>query len=229
MDTKKCKDYYGQELKIGDRVIPIISEALVVGIKGIITNIEYHNGSSYITISDEKQNVIIKNVNSEYYSTFERYNTHNQKAVYDILFCNKRIGIIDYLPLTNKTDENYKLPDTTKMVIIKARHLVKKLFGEESYSETKIYVLYVDNEFCTYFDKKENKKYLYMVDIESYGLSAENFKAVKDVNELKKITKSIITYFKNSDLTNVNNDKEIGSNLEGMIFERKLVNKIKES
>ena len=30
-------------------------------------------------------------------------------------------------------------------------------------------------------------------------------------------------------LTNVNNDKEIGSNLEGMIFERKLVNKIKES
>ena len=68
MDTKKCKDYYGQELKIGDRVIPIISEALAVGIKGIITNIEYHNGSSYITISDEKQNVIIKNVNSEYYS-----------------------------------------------------------------------------------------------------------------------------------------------------------------
>ncbi len=117
----------------------------------------------------------------------------------------------------------------TKNRLLYIKMLLYNTNGEESYSETKIYVLYVDNEFCTYFDKKENKKYLYMVDIESYGLSAENFKAVKDVNELKKITKSIITYFKNSDLTNVNNDKEIGSNLEGVIFERKLVNKIKES
>ena len=38
---KQCIDFYGERLKVGDEVIPILDEALIIGISGAISKIEY--------------------------------------------------------------------------------------------------------------------------------------------------------------------------------------------
>ena len=35
----KCIDIYGEPLKIGDEVIPVLEEALIIGISGTISKI----------------------------------------------------------------------------------------------------------------------------------------------------------------------------------------------
>ena len=40
-NKKQCLDFYGERLKICDEVIPVIDEALFIGIGGIILDIKY--------------------------------------------------------------------------------------------------------------------------------------------------------------------------------------------
>ena len=73
---RKCIDIYGEPLKIGDEVIPVLEEALIIGESGIISKIEYSEeyNNHYITITDKQDNVLLEGVDARCYTTKERFN-----------------------------------------------------------------------------------------------------------------------------------------------------------
>lgn len=50
---KQCMDIYGEPLKIGDEVIPVMDEALIIGESGIISKIEYSKNIIIITLQSQ--------------------------------------------------------------------------------------------------------------------------------------------------------------------------------
>ena len=80
---KQCMDFYGERLKVGDVVIPIIEEWLLIGIGGNISKIEYSESydNYYVTITDKEGNVLLDNVDARLYTTQARYDEReNQKC-----------------------------------------------------------------------------------------------------------------------------------------------------
>jgi hypothetical protein len=69
-----CKDWYGLELKVGDKVIPMCSEACICYAKGEIKNIHYLGGDYWIDIYDKERNYTWEKWNAFYFSTQERFN-----------------------------------------------------------------------------------------------------------------------------------------------------------
>ena len=80
---KQCMDFYGERLKVGDVVIPIIEEALLIGIGGNISKIEYSESyDNYYSedtiegILEGKYEVKMAEVHTENESTDSNGNTH---------------------------------------------------------------------------------------------------------------------------------------------------------
>jgi len=72
-EEKICKDFYGEQLKIGDNVIPICSETVICGVKGKITEIYYDDNYEWIDICNKETDEIYKKWNALYFSTQKRY------------------------------------------------------------------------------------------------------------------------------------------------------------
>ena len=84
---KYCIDIYGEPLKIGDEVIPVLEEALIIEISGTISKIEYSEkyNNHYITITDKQGNVLLECVDARCYTTKERFNEReNEDFIYSI-------------------------------------------------------------------------------------------------------------------------------------------------
>ncbi len=221
MAIQKCLDCYGEKLKLGDEVIPVLSEAAVIGIKGVISKIEYSEkyDDSYITISDHEGNALLSSVNSRYYTTQERfYEREIQNYVYELIFYNKRFWPLTFLPLTNKTDMNYEIPDETCLIALRAEHF------------STFYIIYdfvLDGIVEMEYDKEHDDYYL--CNFETYNLCLLNkdFRMFKSKEDLQKYVQGIIEYFNQADLTFIN-DRASDEKEEKKNFERKLIRHLKD-
>ena len=239
-NKKQCVDYYGERLKIGDRVIPILNEAVLLKIGGIISHIEYvekyHN--FYITIVDDKGKVLLRNVDARCYTTQERFDEReNQNYVYRLVFYNHGLWPKVSLPLTNKTSIDYEIPDDVSVVVLCAEHLDKK--GRQltenswtcpSYSLNTIYFLILnDGKTKLCHDEKEDFYYLYEFERHNFLSVGKHFHLFETEDELKNYIKHLIEYFHHVDLTHVHNEVEFDKNEKGKEFEKILQYKLEHS
>lgn len=231
---KQCVDFYGERLKVGDVVIPIIEEALLIGIGGNISKIEYSESydNYYITITDKEGNVLLDNVDARLYTTQARYDEReNQKYVYSLTFYGNELYPIAFLPLTNKTDRDYEIPENTCLISLDAEHLTEKGEDYASYLSKTIHNYFFEGDIKLYCEKK-NKDYkydfYYVMNNKGKRLQINgSFKIVQNKEELKKYVKALIEYFKSSDLSYVNNEILFDENKKAKEFEEKLIYKLK--
>jgi len=234
---KQCVDFYGERLNVGDEVIPMIEEALLIGIGGVVSDIVYSEKYDhyYITISDKEGNILLETVDARCYTTRERYDEReNQKYVYSLKFYNKRFWPLTSIPLTNKTNPEYEIPEETCFVSLDAEHLKKKGYQltEKSwqcseYSLCKICYFAVDEYVKLCHEEANDFRYLLNPNTNDWYPIYNDCILFSNVEELKERVKSIIEYFSKADLTNVNNDSEFDKNEQGKEFERKLILQVK--
>lgn len=224
-----CKDIYGEKLKIGDEVIPVMSEALIIDIGGKISDIKYSEeyNNYYITIVDEEGNVLLNGVDSQYYTTKERFEEREcNDNIYYLEFYDEKLLPITSLPLSNRTDENYEIPDNTNLVELRAEYLTNINDHSKSYISSKLFsCFYEDNIKLN--SNPEGYKYI-ISKLGGFGgiWLDEDYKIVKDQNELIKLIKDFIKTFKREDLTNINNDIVYKDNKEIHKFEKVLKKQI---
>lgn len=233
INRKYCTDFYGEKLKIGDEVIPVFEQALMIGISGIVSQITYSEKyyNYYITITDKNGNVLIDGIDARYYTTQARYDEReNQKYVYSLTFFDQNLFPITSIPLTNRTDPHYEIPDETCFVALKAEHLSEKRkqltensWTCNSYTLSDIYSFFVDGKFKLCHEDEDDIYYLRSFENHSWCIISNNYKMFQNEQELKDYIKSIIEYFNSADLTHVNNDEEFGKNENGQNFEKKLI------
>ena len=79
-NQQQCIDFYGERLKVGDKVIPMFEEALFIGIGGVISKIEYNEkyDNHYITITDNDGKVLLDGVDARCYTTQARYDERDK-------------------------------------------------------------------------------------------------------------------------------------------------------
>lgn len=222
---KQCIDIYGEPLKIGDEVIPVLEEALIIGESGIISKIEYSEeyNNHYITITDKQGKVLLESVDARCYTTEERFNEReNGDFIYSINFYNSNCMLKTFIPLTNRTSTDYKIPEDTYFASIIARHTIEK----DTYSSSNIYFLIIDNKVKVCHDKEDNYYYLSNKETCSYYQINENYKIFKNEEEFKKYIKEIIKYFNNADLTHINTEEIFDENEKAKVFEKSLINKL---
>lgn len=233
---KQCIDFYGERLKVGDEVIPILDEALIIGIGGAISKIEYSEryNNHYITITNKDGKVLLEGVDARCYTTQERYNEReNQEYVYSLTFYNEKFWPMTTIPLTNRTDSNYEIPDGTCFVSLGTEHLRKKgkqltenSWSGPSYTLSSIYYFIVDGNVKLY-NKEDDFYYLLNFETHDWYPISNNYRIFENNEELKKYVKGIIEYFNSADLTYVNNDEEFDKNEKGKEFEKNLIHKLK--
>lgn len=235
-NQKKCIDFYGERLGIGDEVIPILEEALIIGIGGTISKIEYSEkyNDYYITINDKDGNVLLKNVDARCYTTQSRFDEReNQEYVYSLTFYNNMFRYMTTLPLTNRTDLNYVIPDEACFVTLDAQHLEtkgKKLNDNSCicplYNLSSIYYFIIDGKVKLCCEEENDLYYLLNSKTHDCYQINKNYKIFKNGVELKAYIKSIIAYFNSADLTYVNNDEIFNKNKNGKKFEKNLIKKL---
>ena len=230
-----CIDFYGERLKIGDIVIPVLEEALIIGFEGIISKIEYNEkyNNYYITISDKEGNILLDGVDARYYTTNERFEEReNQDYVYSIIFYDSKFSIQTSLPLTNKTSIDYEIPEDVALATIKADHIDEITENSNSYICSDIYYL-VNNRLAKvykegndYDDNEEKYYYLLSNKDNNYKSITENFRTFRNDKEFKQFIREIIKYFNNSDLTHINTAEIFDENEKAKVFEKNLINRL---
>lgn len=244
-EEKQCLDFYGEILKVGDEVIPMMSEFLrlgagdeansvmngtfVLGIGGKVTDIYYNEkyDTYYMTIADEKGNTILESVNSRYYTTKERYEEREKEkrnSVYFITFYDKKFNFLNYIPLTGKTKLDYKMLQKSYLITITARHRLNKY--QDSYPI--IYTVAVTDGLVVteygdgyYIDNLESQTFFKLN-------GKEEFKLLKNQKELQQYITALIEYFTKADLSCVNVKEYFEKNLAGQDFERQLIRQLKK-
>lgn len=222
---KHCIDIYGEPLKIGDEVIPVLEEALIIGISGTISKIEYSEkyNNHYITITDKQGNVLLEDVDARCYTTKERFNEReNEDFIYSINFYNKRLMLQTSLPLSNITSVDYEIPEDTTFAAIEARHT----FEKDAYSIDDVYSLIIDNKVKVCHDKEDDYYYLMNEETYDYHDISSNYRIFKNEEEFKVFIKEIIKYFNNTDLTHINTEKIFDENEKAKVFEKSLINRL---
>ncbi|HIR58804.1 MAG TPA: hypothetical protein IAB38_02025 [Candidatus Onthousia excrementipullorum] len=222
---KRCIDIYGEPLKIGDEVIPVLEEALIIGISGTISKIEYSEkyNNHYITITDKQGNVLLESVDARCYTTKERFNEReNEDFIYSINFYNKRLMLQTSLPLSNITSVDYEIPEDTTFATINARHT----FENDAYSIDDVYSLIIDNKVKVCHDKEDDYYYLMNEETYDYHDISSNYRIFKNEEEFKVFVKEIIKYFNNTDLTHINTQEIFDENEKAKVFEKSLINRL---
>ena len=232
-----CIDYYREPLRVGDYVIPTYKEAIDLNISGIISNIYFHkkNQQNYLTLVDDNNNVLIKDVCSRYYTTKERMDIRKEENyVYSLTCYNDEFKRINRLPLTNLTSPLYDIPDKTCYMTLDAYHLEEK--GREtkkakiltSYSYYSLFFFLVNDKLSLTYNEK-NDYYTFSSPKVVFPRSTNSeYKIFNNLDELKSYIKVLIEYFNNIDLTKINNDKEFKKNKTNLQFEDDLVLKLKK-
>lgn len=236
MQTKKrCLDFYGEKLKIGDEVVPINAENNFTN--GYIFEIIYNKrkDSYYITIIDKDGNILEKKSLASKYTTKKRFIEREKEGyIYSLIFYNDCFWPESVLPLTNSTDYEYDIPEDACYAVLKANHLENKdkispITNSKYTSHTlsTVYYFIVNKKIEVFHNEQHDFYYLYNPNTSNWYPIHDNYKTFASEADLKKYIKEIIKYFNKSDLTAINNDCEFDKNEIAQNFEKKLIHKIK--
>jgi hypothetical protein len=230
----KCVDLYGERLNVGDEVIPVLSEILIMNIRGVISEIRNNDGYYFLVLSNKEGEVLYDGTSFEakHFTTQERFDEReNENNVYSLTFYNNKCWSLTSLPLTNRTNPNYEFPEGTTFISLNSNHMYGKdnfsrsfFFGDDYFFAKKGKV-----KFC--YDKKEKAHFLKVLETGKYNgwRITRNHKYFETDEELVLYIRAIIQYFNNADLTHVNNDVSYTENPEGKIFEKNLFKNLKNN
>jgi hypothetical protein len=225
-------DFYGEKLNIGDEVIPMMSEAILMRIKGTISNIGYNEQDNihYINITNENGKVLNANFNPIYFTTKARYDQReNSEYVYKLeLYCKNTIRTI-YLPLNNFTNPNYDFPNNIDYIVLGYDYDIKEENGSFVNSSNSVLWFGVDGKVEFYYNKKykhHNLKILHNGEIK-YAI-CPNHKTFKTYNDMIAYMRQLIIYFNNADLTNITERVNYNDVDKCIEFRKKLVNTLNE-
>ena len=235
MENKKayCTDVYGERLNIGDEVIPVMEEALIIGRKGIISKIEYikEYNDYFITIVDKTNRTLLEGVNATYYTTKERFEEREHgKYPYILNFLDEKFCIKGWVPLNNNTDPNYDIPKWTKAVTIWTNYIIEKTECGSTRCCAEIYCIFFEDGVTLCRDPESRVRYLQSnKDYMSYHPIFDRYRKVKNFEELKHAVKKIIKTVNNMDLSEVTNgiveEKEVETEINKI--EKVLASKLK--
>ncbi len=219
-----CVDFYGERLNVGDEVIPVLDEAAMIGIGGIISEIHYGK-NCYITITDKNGKVLLNGVDARCYTTQERFDEREKSDyVYSLTFYSNKCWPLNSLPLTNKTNPNYEFSEGTTFIALNAKHINSKSEGCSSYTSGDIYFFALKDKVTFGYEKKNDEHYLHVLETGEYlEWITSNHKHFATDEELKNYIRILIQYFNNADLTRVNNNDTYPENPEGQKFEKTLL------
>lgn len=221
MERNTCNDFYGEPLSIGDRILSVQPESKLSNTIGIIKEISYLDTTeqSFITIIDEQGNILLKNVNSTYYSTEERIKKYRNDYIHYLCFMNKEGKVIYNKPLTNQMNLDFQIPENTLWIEYK----INKLTNMGTYERYSIFSLIIDDHLSTNFEKKGDK---YFIQTSKFiycpGFSDRNLITFKNREELQLFVTSLINFFHENLLGQYNNQKLFDENHEAHKLSRKL-------
>ncbi len=223
IENKCCLDVYGQTLKIGDIVIPVMNEALIIGKGGKISKIISVENNAYITLVDQNGNILLENVDSTCYTTQSRFEEmEDEKFVYTLDFFGDKTQYLTSIPLTSHTTSDFEVPDNAAYVSLHAEHLMEEKEYSDRYKSSDIYFFAVNGE--VEFGTESNIHYLKVLNTGEYrDCITQYHKLFASKETLKSFLKNLIDYFHNSDLTCINNDIIYDQNKEKQDFEKKLI------
>lgn len=211
---KVCLDCYREKLKLGQNVIPVCSEALIVGISGIISNMEYleQYNTWVIDISDEEGNVLQKGVNASYYTTPERFSEReNENCIYSLCFYNEHGNYRSRLPLTKSTNLDYEFPKDISYITLEEQTKVSIEKNCNLFFSLTIGLFVLNEKVDVYFDKKNQTYYIKIKNIKEQTLPSFDLEcSIKKFDSFDNMTeymRSIIAYFNNLENNSTNNIK----------------------
>ncbi len=111
------------------------------------------------------------------------------------------------------------------MVLLNAEHLTENHEYSKAYTCSTIYNFIVENDIKLHCDKHDDGFDFYYVMNKKrnwypiYG----GYRTVQNEDELKECVKEIIRYFREANLSNINNDTLYDENDDKKAFEKKLV------
>lgn len=245
IQLNECTDYYGERLKVGDKVIPIIRDVPVYFNSGYISSIKCikNKKNALITLVDDKNNVIVSDDRAKNYATQEVYDLYeNNNFIYNLVFYDQTFHTISLLPLTDNTDINFEIPKGTCFVTLNAKYLEKIDGNIKKYIYDCLYHLivinpnlFVDRPKIEIIHSKGKNNYYK----EDYLLVKENYLTykthkidseyivMKSNNELQQCISKIIKLFHRTNAFNIyNGNIPINENEKGKVFQKTLVNKI---
>lgn len=231
---KNCIDLYGERLNIGDEVIPVLSEALIMNIRGIISKIIYQDGYHFLILSGKDGKKLYSNHDGDYafesrhFTTQERFNEReNERNVYSLTFYSNIAWPLTSLPLTNRTNPNYDFPEGTTFISLTTNHILDE---DKGYISSDIYFFATKDKVKFCYDKKHDTNFLKVLETGEYwAWITGNHINFETYEELKNYIKGLIKYFNNADLTQVNNDIIYSKNPEGKKFEKVLIKELKNN
>lgn len=110
-----CRDLYGEELRVGDKVIGVIS--LLCGFTGTISKISENSGVSYITLLGDNGEIIVDE--SKFFTTAERLKKyHTLDFNYSIKFFGDQIYPLFTIPLTSAANFDFDISDDVCLAYI---------------------------------------------------------------------------------------------------------------
>lgn len=228
-----ARDLYGERLNVGDEVIPVMSEALIMRIEGVISKIRCDEGQHFLVLSDKEGNLLYDGhcFDSGYFTTQERFDDRERNDnVYSLYFYSNKCSLLTTLPLTNRTDPNYGFPEGTTFVELKSYHMIEVGDVSKSFVSSTEYFFATNAKVKFCYNEEFNSHYLISLETkECKNYITKNNKSFKTDEDLELYIRSIIVFFNNADLKNVNNNVIYSKNLEGKRFEKELLKKIKNS
>ncbi len=221
----KCTDVYGLELNIGDKVIPIVSEAISDKKTGIISDIKFDKKLSYITLIDEKGNMMYENMLSSYYTTEERYNEReNENVILWINFHSDKGYSESKIPLNSGTKTDFIIPiDTVGISISYDKYELDEEGYLDSYSK-ELYFFALKRKVSVYLDKDLDEM---IINIKANGKKDwinkdTTVKLCNSFKELRKKLSDTIEKFKSNDLDKCNQRIPYENNEELQNIEKKI-------
>jgi hypothetical protein len=230
-NQRECVDLYGERLNVGDEVIPVLSEILIMNIRGVISEIRNNEVDYFLVLSNREGEVLYDGTSFEakHFTTKERFDERENKSnVYSLTFYNNKCWSLTSLPLTNRTNPNYEFPEGTTLISLSSDHMYGKnnfssshICGDEYFFARKGKV-----KFC--YNKKQNEHFLQVLETGEYReWITGNHKYFETDEELALYIRAIIEYFNNADLKHVSNEIIYLENPEGQKFEKKLFKDLK--
>lgn len=223
---ENCLDVYGERLKIGDEVIPVIGIPLMMDMKGSITDIKYsgHYNTSYITVYDKDNNKILHDVDSKYFTLKNRLEEREIKnCIYKLEFYDSNLSQIKTCPLTGHTDINYEIPENTCLVTLSSMH--PHIGNEPAYLTADIFNLILAGEFRI---RHRSEYQCYHLTSERAGIYInDDFKMFNSLDELKNYLKSLIVFFNTEDIQTVNEPELFNENSAYQEYDEVLVHRLK--
>lgn len=202
-----CKDVYGLQLNIGDKVIPVVSEAISNKKTGIISDIRFEKKLSYLTLIDEKGNVLHTDILSSYYTTLERFNEkENENIILWINFHSDKGYVDSKLPLNSGTKTDFIIPSDTIGISISYDRYEQDDTGELDSFSNELYFFALKGKVSIYIDNDLDEL---IINIKSNGKKdwISNDTTVKLCNSFKQLREEIskvIEKFKNNNLDKCN-------------------------